>query len=138
MAMRLGENSRVAVSNGKLAMDHGSAAVSSTGRISTVSSQYAIKPVDGYSARYLVSSNGGSLSVTPKSGGVAITGPSNTSQVLSGQKASFANGNYNLFSSNDGESAHQNSFGQLMGPYSSGFCRTSKTCFCKTAGQCSK
>ena len=136
MAMLLGENSKVALSKGKLALDQGSASVTSTGRLATVSSRYAIKPLDGYSARYLVSNYGGSLFVTSRSGGLDVTGPEKTSQVLSGQKARFGEGNDSLFSSGDGESTHPGSFSQLIGPYSSNLCRTAATCYCRTAARC--
>ena len=137
MAMLLGENSqRVAVSNGSLAINHGFASVSNTGRIATLASQYAIKPVGG-TTRYLVSNYGGSLFITSESGGLAVTGPNMTSRNLpSGQKARFAAGDYDVFSAGDSESVQPTSFGQLIGSYTSNLCRTAARCYCKTAARC--
>jgi len=137
IAMVLGENSHVTVTNGKLAIDRGSASVSSTGRIATVSSQYAIEPVGSNSTKYLISNYRGSLSITSQGGELAIAGPNMTSRnLLAGQKARIAAGNYEVSSAADGEKGQANSFGQLIGPYSSNVCRTAATCYCKTAAQC--
>lgn len=138
MAMLLGENSRVAVSNGSLAIDHGFASVSSMRGIATLASQYAIKPSGG-TTRYLVSNYGGSLFITSESGGLGVTGPNMTSRdVPSGQKVRFAAGNYDVSSAADSESVQPNTFGQLIGPYSSNLCRTVASCYCKTAARCPK
>ena len=137
MAMLVGENSRVAVSNGNLAIDRGSASVSSTGRISTTFSQYTIKPLAVNSTRYMVSNHDGSLFIKSESGGLAVTGPNMASKnVLSGQKARFAGGASEVSSATDSDSAQPGAFHQQMGSYSSNLCRTAASCYCKTAAQC--
>ncbi len=137
IAMVIGENSQVAVANGKLSLDRGSASITSAGRVATVSSQYLIQPVSGNSARYLVSNYGGSLFVTSRDGELAVTGPNKTSRnLLSGQKARVTAGSYELFSAADNGGGQPSSFGQLIGSYSSNLCRTAASCYCKTAAQC--
>jgi len=138
MAVLLAENSQVSLTDGALAINQGSASVTSTGRIATVSSQYAIKPVGTGSARYVVSNVGGSLTVTPWHGELAVVA-SNTvaTNVLTGQKASFTAGKSKVSSvSNETLVEQRDAFSQLMGPYSSNLCRTAASCYCKTAARC--
>ena len=137
IAMVVGENSHVSVTNGELAIDHGSASVSSSGRIATVSSGYAIQPVGNNSARYVVSSRSGSLVITSQGGELAVSGPNMTSRnLIAGQKARIAAGNYEMSLAGESDVAQPNSFGQLIGSYSSNVCRTAASCYCKTAAQC--
>jgi hypothetical protein len=137
MAMLVGENSRVALSNGKLALDHGSASVSSTGRTATVSSQYAIEPMGGNAARYRVSNDGASLWVASAQGHVSVTAPNRSAiSVPSGQKAHFTAGHDSLAGGTDSNIEQPSSFSQLYGSYSSNLCRTAASCYCKTAARC--
>lgn len=137
IAMVVGENSHVTVTNGQLAVDHGSASVSSTGRIATASSDYAIQPVGNNSAKYSLSSHSGSLVITSQSGDLAVSGPNMTSRnLVAGQKASIAAGNYEVSPAKESDGSQSNSFGQLIGSYSSNLCRTAASCYCKTAAQC--
>lgn len=136
MAMLVGENSRVAVGSGKLAVDHGSASIASRGQVSTVSSHYAIKPASSDFTRYLVSNNGGYLSVISASGALSVTGPDTLAKgVSSGQGTSFALGDYRGGAANAGTSQPR-PFAQLLGPPTSNVCRTAAICYCKTAAHC--
>lgn len=137
VAMVLGENSRVSVANGKLALDQGSASVTNSGRIATLFSQYSVKPAGSGSATYLVSNKAGSLSVTSANGALAVVGPDLVAKnLLSGQKANFTSAKTSLVSAGDDASSQPDSFNQLIGAYSSNLCRTAKSCYCKTAARC--
>lgn len=138
VSMFVGENSKVSVKSGFLALDQGAAAITSRSGVLTGASQYSFSPVGTGSARYQIANVDGSLSVFSKAGGLQIAGPGGGSSLLSGQKAT-------LSSSSTGDSARSNfteldtsqrTFNQLVVPATSNLCKTAKSCYCRTAKNC--
>jgi len=139
VSMFVGENSRVSVRSGFLALDQGSAAVSSKGKVLTGASQYSIAPVGVSGAKYQIANLDGSLSVFSKIGQLDIVGPTGGASLGSGQRAilsaSKSTSDYGNFTGLDMSSAQ---FDSSSGPALTNVCRTAALCYCRTAKNCRK
>lgn len=140
MSMLVGENSRISVKSGTLAIDKGSASIASSAGTSIGAAQYSISPTGSSPAKYQVASSGQSVSVLSSNGPLSVTSSSGITKVLSGQTAVISAGSSALGMTTtalvDSSSAN---FSQLDDLEASRTCRkaTLLKCFCKTAKQCS-
>ena len=135
VSMLVGENSRVSVKSGSLAVDQGSANVSTNSGILTGASQYSISGTG--TTKYQIANTAGSLSVLSTGGPLTISGPS-------GRAASLQSGQKGVFPSSSASSAHSASMfdSSTVGfqPMSSSpitqACKNARECVCRDGKQC--
>jgi hypothetical protein len=137
MSMLVGENSHVSVKGGTLAVDKGSASVTSNTGTSIAASQYSITPSGVSNAKYQIANTGSSLSVSSSNGPIAVSSGSGVTQVPTGQVAVISSNMFALTSaSNSLVDSSSASFNQTEDLEASHVCRNAKNCLCKSNRQC--
>jgi hypothetical protein len=138
LSMLVGEDSRISVKTGTLAVDHGSASIATNSGALTGASQYSIASAG--SARYQVANSGQSLSVLSMSGPLRVSGvDATTTSVPAGNLAVFSSNRSALSSASTAVLENSTaSFEQFGVTNMSRVCnkKTAKECVCKTAKEC--
>lgn len=138
MAMLVGENSRVTVASDKLAVDYGTASVSTTNGMATRASQYSVSPAGAQTAKYQIVNTGTSLSVTSSVGRLTVNSIlSAPTEIAVGEQVVVSSGaatsNYVGMTLPSGSVG---GFTQLTGVGASGICKNAQGCPCKNTKQC--
>ena len=139
MSMLVGQSSRVVVKRGTLALDKGSASITSSTGAAIGAAQYSIAPSGTTTAKYQIANSGESLSVLSSGGPLAVSSSNGVTKIPSGQVGVISS---NVLAVNSASTVWVDSssvsFDQLSAPDSSPVCKkkTIRECICKTAKQC--